>query len=299
MNHSRLRSAPFGMLLFLVVAFASGCSDAGEESLAQKSSWQPLVEGSWNLEPGSENYFCVRKTIDRELYVRSFRAIAPLGTHHTVLTVGAPSGPDGTSECSTVLNHDSMLYGSGVGAEPFSFSKGVAVKIPKGSQLLLNLHVFNAFDQPLGGLSAIEIEEAEVENVQNIAEAVLMGPTTLHIPPGPVEQSGRCTLAEDASLVAVGPHMHQLGDHLTAVAHSSLLGDITIHDEDYDFDSQQVYPLATPVPMRAGDWVEVRCHYTNKTPKTVGWGESSLDEMCFAGVYRYPVQTGGFFVCTE
>lgn len=152
MKHSQLSTAPFALLLALVVPFMSGCSDAGEEQLENESSWQPLVEGGWKLEPGSEGYFCARKTVEEELYVKSFRAIAPLGTHHTVLTVGEPSGPDGLTECSTLQNHDSMLYGSGVGAEPFAFADGVAVRIPKGTQLLLNLHVFNALDRPLSGL---------------------------------------------------------------------------------------------------------------------------------------------------
>lgn len=53
-----------------------------------------------------------------------------------------------------------------------------------------------------------------------------------------------------------------------------------------------------PVPMRAGDWVEVRCHYTNKTPKTVNWGESSLDEMCFAIATR-PERMASSFARSE
>ena len=32
----------------------------------------------------------------------------------------------------------------------------------------------------------------------------------------------------------------------------------------------------------------VECTYVNQTGQTVRWGESSDDEMCFGGFYRYP-----------
>jgi hypothetical protein len=52
------------------------------------------------------------------------------------------------------------------------------------------------------------------------------------------------------------------------------------------------------VSGRGGD-VSVRCDHRNDTPETVAWGESSLPEMCFAGVYRYARDPEGFFVCVD
>src|SRR5262245_39069798 len=49
--------------------------------------WQPLMAGDWSLAAGDEGYFCVVETIERDTYVKGFRPINPLGTHHTVVTL--------------------------------------------------------------------------------------------------------------------------------------------------------------------------------------------------------------------
>ena len=40
--------------------------------------------------------------------------------------------------------------------------------------------------------------------------------------------------------------------------------------------------------------MRVECTHTNTTDKVVTFGDSSLAEMCFAGLYRYPSQDDGF-----
>jgi hypothetical protein len=287
----------------LVMFFAPlvvSCSSAPEDgSLAVTEEWPLLVGSEWSVEPGVESYLCVRKTLTEDVYVAAFDAVAPPGTHHTVLTWGEPDAPDDVVACDSFTNHDIMAYGSGVGALPFEMPDGVTTRIPAGKQLLLNLHVFNATPATLAGASGVRFRPAEQRDGLVEAEAVLMGPMELTLPPGEHTVTGGCTLQDDATLFAIGPHMHQLGRHMQVVAHSSVAGDVLVHDEPYSFEDQQIFPLAEPVQLRAGDRVEVRCDYENDTGATVGWGESSLDEMCFAGAYRYPPAENGFFVCAE
>jgi hypothetical protein len=45
-----------------------------------------------------------------------------------------------------------------------------------------------------------------------------------------------------------------------------------------------------------GDQVNVRCTYTNPGNTAVTWGDSSTEEMCFTGLYRYPAG-GNLFEC--
>jgi hypothetical protein len=289
------------LLVLSCLGMTAACGDdspSGEAAIVE-APWETLVEGSWSLEPGTEGYVCARKTIEEDLWVRAFDAVAPLGTHHTVLTYGPPTEPDGVSPCDTSVNHDVMIFGSGVGSIPFEMPEGVAAHVPKGQQLLLNLHLFNVSSDPLTGSSAIRFQRvASGDDDFIVAEAVLMGPTDLQIPPGDHSESGTCTLTKDATIFAVAPHMHQLGVHMKVVAHSSEAGAKTLLDAPYSFDAQQITSLE-PVPMRAGDTVSIRCDYRNDTPETVEWGESSLAEMCFAGVYRYPRDPEGFFVCFD
>ena len=148
------------------------------------------------------------------------------------------------------------------------------------------------------GSSGTLIRRVDAAAVEHIAENILAGPLSLSIPPGPVMQGGQCTMSHDATLISVFPHMHQLGVYLMATAHSSIEGDVVIYDGPYDFDQQTIYPIE-PVQMAQGDTVSVECHYENDTGVMVSFGDSSLAEMCFLGVFRYPAaDTGEYFLCT-
>jgi hypothetical protein len=258
------------------------------------AAWQTLLEGAWEIPAGTETYKCVYKTVAEDLYVHAFEAIIPLGTHHTVLTVGAPSHTDGVYDCNAGTNMNAQIHGSGVGTNPIEFPAGVAVKIEAGQQLLLNLHLFNFSDGALGGTSGTRIQMMAAADVVHEAESILMGKVaTLVVPPGESTQVGTCLMNGDVTIFGMQPHMHQLGSHMKVVAESSATGDVVVWDAPYSFD-EQIVSLVGPVEMETGDAIRVHCSYNNTTGSTVTFGDSSFDEMCFAGVYRYPVRGGTF-----
>jgi hypothetical protein len=244
----------------------------------------------------AKSYQCVRFTIPEDLNVGGFRALSPAGTHHTFSMVNeTASKPDGVEKCSAATVGTRNITGSGVGTNDFMLPTGVATKLKKGQQLILNLHLFNVTDKPITGISGTLVKTSLDADVKQFAEGILAGPITLSIPPGgPSVQSGTCTLERDVTIFGVIPHMHQLGTHLKAVAHSSVMGHVVLSDRPYDFDTQIVYPLQQEVQMKVGDTIDVDCTYQNTTPNAVSFGESSLDEMCFAGVYQYPAGSDGF-----
>lgn len=262
---------------------APGTPDAGDVN----AEWSRLVDGSWEIPAATEFYKCARLTVQEDTYISGFKSIGPLGTHHTVLTVGAPSGPDGITDCDAGTNANTMIFGSGIGESLFHFPAGVGVKIPAGQQLVLNLHLFNVSDAPITGTSGTDVQLTTAANIEFEAESVLMGKAIgLQVAPGPVEQVGTCTMSQDFTLLTIAPHMHQLGSHMKVEA---LRGNSTemLHDEAYDFYDQKLYELE-PVSMSQGDKVRVTCGYNNTTGQMVGFGDSSEEEMCFAGMYRYP-----------
>jgi hypothetical protein len=108
------------------------------------------------------------------------------------------------------------------------------------------------------------------------------------IPPGEVTVSGGCAVSADTTLLAVGPHMHTAGIHQRVVIEDPA-GNLTVlRDEPYYFDDQSYLPLDPPVVVPAGGRVLVDCTYRNETAYTLGFGESTNDEMCFAGLFHYP-----------
>ena len=51
--------------------------------------------------------------------------------------------------------------------------------------------------------------------------------------------------------------------------------------------------------VRAGERLDVDCTFINGTGSTVTFGDSSDQEMCFVGIYRYPATNAGVFDCVE
>jgi hypothetical protein len=259
--------------------------------------WQLLIEGEWTIGASTEGYYCARQTVNEDLYVHAFEAISPPGTHHTLLTMGDPNAADGLTPCGAGDNRTLSVFGSGVGTDRFTMPDGVALKIPAGTQLLLNLHLFNTSTNPLSGTSGTRVLVMAESEVEHLAEGVLAGTTQLQIPGGETTMhTGYCTMRTDATIFAVAPHMHQIGIHEKVVAERGA-GDVTLFDAPYDF-SEQSYLGIEPVQLSAGDRVRVECTHRNETNKPVGFGDSSLAEMCFAGLYRYPA-AGGYFICTN
>jgi len=272
----------------------------GVPKQADISDWRTLVDGSWELAGGEEGYRCARLTATEDLYIKEFQPIAPLGTHHTLLSLNEePTGPDGIEECGANDNGHVTLLGSGVGEDYSSgpLPEGVAYKIPKGSQVNLNLHLFNLQDGALKGLSGVKIRTTTVDKVKEFAQVTLAGPVQLSIPKGESTSKGTCTLMSDATIFAVSPHMHQLGTHLKAVAKPAKGEPVTLFDGAYDFNEQRQYPAAM-LKLSAGDTVDVECTYKNTTDQTVMFGNSSTEEMCFVGLYRFPLAEGNL-VCAR
>jgi hypothetical protein len=275
---------------------AGGSAGSGGPS---EPGWQTLVSGDWQVDPGTEKYVCVRTTLDRDLTIAGFDSINPAGTHHTVLTVGGASEPDGIAPCNSFVQLGTMLFGSGVATKSLEFPEGVAVRLRAGTQLLLNLHLFNtASTAPISGTSGTRALVVDPSAVGLEAESILAGTAQLALPPNQeTKTNGTCTLTSESTLFAVQPHMHQLGKHMKVTAR---IGgqDQVIHDGAYDFGEQPIYPMA-PLKMAAGDSLHVVCTHENTTAAAVTWGESSTAEMCHAGVYRYPAASAGFFFCSR
>ncbi len=291
-------------LLFSYIGMAGACSDdpsevstdGGVETVDASNStdatpgsadWQLLIEGSWEIPAGTEFYKCARVTLSEDTYISDFKAIGPAGTHHTVLSVGDPDGPDGISTCDAGKNHPTMIFGSGIGPAEFSFPEGVGVKIPAGQQLLLNLHLFNVSESVITGTSGTQVKFSSADKIIHEAESVLAGSVQISIPPGQaVDVVGNCTAEQDITVISVAPHMHQIGTHMKIEALRAD-GDMMLSDEPYDFRDQKLYQLE-PFTMKQGDKIKVTCSYNNTTDQTVGFGDSSNSEMCFGGFYRYP-----------
>ncbi len=287
--------------LIAITACLAGCgvepgsggsgTGLGSGSGSDADGFTTLVSSSWTLPASTEQYLCVRLTIQADTYISAIKPMSPAGTHHSVLMAGPSDGqPDGTTQCDSTLSRPS-IYASGVGTDELDLPDGVAIHLTPGEQLLLNLHLFNATDGEMTGTSGIQIAEVDASDVQHVAGVLLAGKAKgLVVVPDASTQTGTCTTPDGMTMFAAAPHMHLLGTYLTATYTPPGGQPQTLIDQSYSFDAQK-YVMQTPeVVTQAGGQYAITCSYFNPSPENVYFGESTTDEMCFALTMVYPVQ---------
>jgi hypothetical protein len=275
--------------------------DADPNAPDADTSFTTLITANWSMPAGTDDtYRCAALTVDQDMWITAFRDLSPLGTHHSVVSLSAsPTRADGEYGCNAGTLEHSMLFASGVGTDELAFPPGVAIKVPAGSQLHLNLHLYNASDETLEGPSGTLVKLVTADQVQEEAEVVFGGTTSIALQNSENEQTitGGCEFEADATVLTLWPHMHQLGRHMK-VTHEKQSGDEVLLDQPFDFNEQVNYDI-TPVEVKNGERLEVVCTYLNDTGGTVFFGDSSDAEMCFVGIYRYPATNAGLFSCSE
>jgi hypothetical protein len=110
----------------------------------------------------------------------------------------------------------------------------------------------------------------------------------------PVGDTASCIwpIGKSGDIVRVQAHMHLMGRNVTMVLNPGTPQAKTVLDvPNYNFDYQKAYNLKTPIPVTAGDKLQVNCTYDprlaqelpvlRKAPSHyVTWGDGSSDEMC-------------------
>jgi len=279
-------------LSFFVVA--CGTDDAQIVTSAGVD-WQLLTSLDWQVDPGSESWTCTRKTLDRDLAITRFEPISPSGTHHTMLTNGEPSAPDGQFGCEA-FEQRKLLHTTTVGSNALNFPDGVVMRVRAGQQLFLGLHLFNTTSAPLRGNSGVRALIAKPAPGQVEAEAINVWAQDFELPPGrQTLTKGGCTLTHESTVFALHPHMHELGIHAKIVAHSGGTERV-IHDAPFEFAEQLIHPIE-PLKLLPGDRVEIECTHRNTRDSVVTYGGSSAAEMCLVELYRYPASSDGADYC--
>jgi hypothetical protein len=274
-----------------VLSFGCGSSGGGDDD--GDDGYVNLIEASWEVPPGQQ-VFCMRVTVDEEMAFDSFKAVAPPGTHHTILSFGdnLNGEPDGLTTCNINEHYfQNLAYENGLFDPAFVFPPGLANRILPGQQMILNFHILNASDSTMTGTTGIRARPIDPSLVDSYTRGIYMGKVSLSVPPGDSTHVGHCPIDSDKTIFAVLPHMHSHGTHQKVTVVPGDGSDSTvILDTPYSFSEEQHYHTVDPeVFVTEGDTVEVECSYFNDTTENLPWGPAAYDqEMCFAAVYIYP-----------
>lgn len=272
-------------------------------------TWTQLIQRNWQLEPSAEHFKCVRKRIDVDTYINGFRLDSTLAPHYAILTISTgPAIPNGSYDCDGSKMDQEMLYAGGVASNDVVFPDGVAVKIPAGSYINLNIQFMNPQASYLNGSTAIDVLTIPASKVVHEADMLYLGTFAISIPPTnqPHMVPSSCTIPKEWNVVALWPRMHRYGTHQTVrVKRAGAPSFTNVLDIDYSYSEQKYYPMQS-LALHTNDVFEVQCTYVNNTKVTyppdgfeVRYGESAnvYAEQCFTGFYKWPADSLEKFFC--
>ena len=175
------------------------------------------------------------------------------------------------------------------GAEPYVLDRGLGMWLPKGGDLVLEVHYH------LNGRATTDRSEVGFyfakEPVSRYVDGVVIGTQDLRIPPGEENYWRRFSMdvPSGMTLTDVTPHMHFLGREFIAIA-TLPDGSETplVRIADWDFRWQNTFAYREPVHLPAGSRIDAWVRYDNSAdnpqnpalePETVTWGWETTDEM--------------------
>jgi mono/diheme cytochrome c family protein len=186
------------------------------------------------------------------------------------------------------------LGGWAVGAQPHFFPEGLALKVPKGADLVVQYH-FHPSGKPEAEKSVIGLYFAKKIPGRTLTR-IQMPPhyslfSGLDIPAGEKDFVIRdsYTLPVAADGVGIGAHAHYIAKQMKMTA--TLPGGevkTLLSINDWDFAWQDRYFFKDFVPLPKGTKLDVEIHWDNSAenprnpsnpPVHVTWGEESKDEM--------------------
>ena len=303
MSHRRLVGWSALLAVWLIPVAFSGCSKDPAQDPAQTDPAEPLglaeetlaadadrdyfvfPTGRFEVPAGEEKFFCYTMTLEEDLLVDRFVYASQPVVHHLVVAETMSPEPEGFSECDVLFRPSWIpIFLAGTGDSVVDPPEGAAFKFRKGSQVLLQLHLLNPTREDIEDQVSVHLRKDEAETAEDVG-MVAFGSMAVDLPPNAQsEVVGACEVEEDMEIFAVFAHMHYLGISLKLETGptADTMEEVYLRDP-WDFDYQSIEPFR--LTLAAGDHARVTCSYDNPNDERVGFGESSLDEMCFLIAY--------------
>ncbi len=183
---------------------------------------------------------------------------------------------------------DKVLVGHAPGDLPLILPAGVAMKIPKGADLVFQMH-YTANGVEQSDRSSVGLILAG-QPPQYIAHTRTVNNQDFAIPPGAgnYKVSSSFTFPKEAAILSFMPHMHLRGKSFQyELIYPDGRSEIVLSVPRYDFNWQSTYRLVTPLRVSAGTKIECTGTFDNSADnpnnpdptQEVRWGDQTWEEM--------------------
>jgi len=253
--------------------------------------------------PGSEREVCQlvtlpnRKAMDASEITMAMPSGATYTSHHFAIFLyqgehpeGIPRGPFDRVGCAGVGDQvvSPILAFVQRPRQTIRFPTGVAVALGPHQRLLLNSHYLNGGTEPVTIDVAVNFRAARKGTVSHHTRSFQLGTLDIDVPPGQTGSASASWLAPfPMNVVWLSTHSHKHTQSVDVdLVRQGIVGPQELETRVYSEPTVNLYP--TPLRLEAGDGFHWTCSYLNGTTRTLTFGVTSNDEMCFTVGFFYP-----------
>jgi hypothetical protein len=306
-----------------VVLVLAACH--GQPALvADAGTWMyqrpPVPDGAYLFEttefdvaPSGDTLMCtyIRTPLDRDVTTRELHSYQAPGGHHVILFyqpsvyTGADLGQ--TRPCNEQDMVNSRLVGGGDESheQALTLPDGLGLRIPAGSQLMIQSHYIPIYGAPPRVRDAMVMVPAAPGLVTTLVDALAVSDGDMQIPPHALYgQTVEYDLDADTHVAMLLGHMHQWGARLTVdvapadgtptrTLYAPMPGRPLMSNPPIDY-----FTSANALTLHARDRLYLHCDWNNTTDHVLEFPQ----EMCVALMYYYPARgflSGGTVIETH
>ncbi|NUN16523.1 MAG: hypothetical protein HUU55_23095 [Myxococcales bacterium] len=295
------------------IATPQDTADPGEPDLSgpppQLVDTYSLSIGDWTMAPGKETTKCVIKKLDNkdEIWVSQIRTKLNPGSHHMIVylteTTQEQTSPfNCTPFTETIAETTFPLMITQIAEETLTFPPHIAFRFKPGQMIRIETHYLNYYPNDIVAHGDVHFDTIAKEDVVSEANMIFYGTPDFKIPAFSEAQTPWMFLDifAGAKVFAMTGHTHAFGTNV----------EIKLAQNINDKSGEQIYPpegtefswseppvayFDPPLKFGQGEGFAYRCSWVNTSGKSVGFGESAGEEMCFFWAYYYPSQ--GYRLC--
>lgn len=264
----------------------------------------PIVN---DIKAGASDEYCTwtNVVLDHDIWIDASEGFQTETGHHVILFYEPNPKPPTTRVCNFEDMAEfqfGMPASGGPGSGMVSLPGNLAIKLPAGSQIVVNHHYLNATSQDVAqAQSAINVYYADPSVPHTTSSSMTILNTSMSIPTGSSKYTIDCTVNQAYSSWEFFPHMHNWGTHITITDTPAATGtpkQLVDMDwqPDYAFDFSSVATTnspSTPFMFNPGDKIHVECDYLNTTGSALTFG----NEMCVLNAFTVDSKNLGDWDC--
>ena len=293
-----------GLLVVLLALPAPGFAATFRAHLRRPRHGLQVRLSPITVAPDSEREVCQlvtlrnRKAMDASEIAIAMPSGATYTSHHFAMFLyqgenpaGIPRGPFDRVGCAGVGDRivSPILAFVQRPRQTLRFPAGVAVALGPHQRILLNEHYLNGSAEPVTIDVAVNFLAARKHTVRHHARSFQLGTFDIDVPPGQTGSAHASWLTPfPMNVVWLSTHSHK---HTTSadvdLVRQGVVGPQELETRVYSEPTVNEYD-DPPLRLEPGDGFHWTCNYVNNTSRTLTFGVTSNDEMCFTVGFFYP-----------